>query len=266
MVECSERVVGIITPWNGPFVMGMNPTCQALLAGNAVVLKPSEVTPFAGRLVKSVLEDAGLPPDLIQVVDGDGETGAALVEAGVDKISFTGSTRTGRKVGEICGRNLVQCSLELGGKDPMIVCADADIERAAGGAVFGAMFNTGQYCSSMERCYVVGSQGDRFTQLCVEKVQSLRMAADGHYDIAPMIWDRQIQVIERHIKDAVEKGAKVLVGGERDGQFFQPTVITDVTHDMLIMTEETFGPILPIMKVNSEEEASSQERHQRQRR
>src|SRR5499427_4385030 len=172
-------VVGIITPWNGPFVLSLNPTVQALMAGNCVVLKPSEVTPFSGKLVGELFAEAGLPQDVLSVLEGDGETGAALVEAGVDKISFTGSVRTGRKVGEACGRNLVPCTLELGGKDPMIVCADADLERAAGGAVFGALMNAGQYCCSTERVYVVEPVADEFTRRVVDKVKSLRQARDG---------------------------------------------------------------------------------------
>jgi succinate-semialdehyde dehydrogenase/glutarate-semialdehyde dehydrogenase len=157
-------VVAIITPWNFPFLLSLNPTVQALVAGNAVLLKPSEVTPFSGRLVAELFRDAGLPEGVLQVLLGDGETGAALVEAGVDKVSFTGSVDTGRKVAEACARQLLPCTLELGGKDPMIVCADADLERAAKGAVYGAFANAGQVCISTERVYVVdevASSGDR---------------------------------------------------------------------------------------------------------
>lgn len=248
-------VIGIITPWNGPFVMGMNPAAGALVAGNAVILKPSEVTPYCGGLAQEVFRAAGLPEDLFQVLRGDGETGQALLEARPDKVSFTGSTATGRKVGEFCGRELIPCSLELGGKDPMIVLEDADIERAAGGAVFGAMFNTGQYCSSMERCYVVDSVADRFIDLCVERVRALKIGSEGHYDIAPMIWDKQLEKVEAQVQDALKHGARALVGGERDGAFFQPTVLVDLNHEMRIMREETFGPILPIIRVKDEEEA-----------
>src|SRR5271166_1823658 len=165
-------VVGIITPWNFPFILSLNPTAQALMAGNTVVLKPSEVTPFSGRLVGDLFREAGLPADVLTVVEGDGETGGALVEAGVDKISFTGSVRTGRKVGEACGRNLVPCTLELGGKDPMVVCADADIARAAQGAVFGAFMNAGQFCCSTERVYVVEGVADEFTRQVVERTKT----------------------------------------------------------------------------------------------
>jgi succinate-semialdehyde dehydrogenase/glutarate-semialdehyde dehydrogenase len=244
-------VVGIITPWNGPFILGLNPTCQALMAGNAVILKPSEVTPKSGELVGELFREAGLPEDLLQVVTGDGKVGAELVDSGVDKISFTGSVATGRKVGEACGRNLIPCTLELGGKDAMIVCADADLDRAIGGAVFGSFFNAGQFCCGTERVYVHESIVDEFTRRVVEKTQTLRQGDD----IGPMIWERQLDVIERHMKDARDKGAKVLCGGTRDGRFYAPTVLVDVTHDMLIMKEETFGPILPIVRFSDDDDA-----------
>ena len=252
-------VVGVITPWNGPFILSLNPTVQALMAGNAVIVKPSEVTPFSGKLVARLFGEAGLPENVLQVIEGDGETGAALVEAGVDKISFTGSVATGRKVGEACGRNLIPCTLELGGKDPMIVCADADLERAAGGAVFGSFMNTGQYCCSTERVYVVESVADEFTRRVLEKTMALRQGKEGEFDLGPMIWPQQLQVIDRQMEDAVKKGAKVLCGGKRNlalgDLFYEPTVLTQVSHDMLVMTEETFGPILPIVRVKDEEEA-----------
>ncbi len=252
-------VIGVITPWNGPFILSLNPTVQALMAGNAVIVKPSEVTPFSGKLVAQLFTEAGLPQDVLQVIEGDGETGAALVDSGVDKISFTGSVRTGRKVGEACGKNLIPCTLELGGKDAMIVCADADLERAAGGAVFGGFMNTGQYCCATERVYVVEAAADELIRRVVEKVKALRQGTTGQFDVGPMIWPPQLAVIDRQMEDAVKKGATILTGGKRNpilgDMFYEPTVLTDVTHDMLIMTEETFGPILPIMRVKSEEEA-----------
>jgi acyl-CoA reductase-like NAD-dependent aldehyde dehydrogenase len=252
-------VIGIITPWNGPFILSLNPTVQALMAGNTVVLKPSEVTPFSGKLVAELFRDAGLPEDVVIVVEGDGETGAALVDAGVDKISFTGSVRTGRKIGEACGRSLTPCTLELGGKDPMIVCADADVVRAAGGAVFGAMMNCGQFCSSTERVYVVEAVADEFIGRVVEKVKTLKLGTAGDFDLGPIIWPNQLEIIERHVQDAVAKGAKLLTGGRRAKEmgklFYEPTVLVDVTHDMALMREETFGPILPIVRVRDENEA-----------
>ena len=252
-------VVGIITPWNGPFILSLNPTVQALMAGNAVLLKPSEVTPYSGRLVADLFEAAGLPEGLLSVLLGDGETGRALAEVGVNKISFTGSVETGRKVAEACARQLLPCTLELGGKDPMIVCSDANIERASAGALFGAFMNTGQVCCSIERVYVMDEVADEFIAKVLEKTQALRQGANGEADIGSICWPNQLEVIERHIADAKAKGAKVLAGGRRnpnlEGLFYEPTVLTDVTHDMAIMREETFGPILPIMRVRDEEEA-----------
>ncbi len=252
-------VVGIITPWNFPFILSLNPTVQALMAGNTVVLKPSEVTPFSGQLLEVLFREAGLPENVFQVVLGDGETGGALCEAGVDKISFTGSVRTGRKVGEACGRNLIPCTLELGGKDPMIVCGDADLERAANGAVWGAFNNSGQVCTSTERVYVVDEVADAFTRKVVEKTAALRQGAGGEIDVGALIFPNQLEIIERHVEDARTKGARVLTGGRRnphyEGYFYEPTVLTDVTHDMAIMREETFGPVLPIMRVPNEQAA-----------
>ena len=188
-------VVGIITPWNFPFVLSLNPTAQALMAGNSVVLKPSEATTFSGRLVEEIFAAAGLPEGVFNLVVGDGETGAALVDAGVDKITFTGSVATGRKVAEACGRNLVPCTLELGGKDPMIVCADADIERAARGAVYGAFSNSGHVCTSTERAYVVEEVADEFTRRCVEETAALRQGAEGEFDVGAIIWPPQLDVM-----------------------------------------------------------------------
>ena len=252
-------VIGVITPWNGPFVLALNPTVQALMAGNAVVVKPSEVTPFSGKLVGELLKEAGLPPDVLQVLEGDGETGAALVEGGIDKIAFTGSVATGRKIGEACGRNLIPCTLELGGKNPSIICADADISRAAKGCVVGAFFNAGQFCCATARVYVVDSVADRFTQGVVDYVRSLKQGTSGDYDLGPAIWSRQMEVIERHVKDAVARGAKVLVGGAKNRElgdlFFEPTVLTQVNGEMQVMREETFGPVMTIVRVRDEAEA-----------
>ncbi len=252
-------VVGIITPWNFPFILSLNPTAQALVAGNAVVLKPSEVTPFSGSLVEELFTAVGLPEGVLSIVHGDGETGAALLDCGVDKISFTGSVATGRRVAETCGRNLVPCTLELGGKDPMIVCADADLDRAAKGAVYGAFCNSGQVCTSTERVYVVEEVADEFTRKVVRETSGLRQGAEGEFDIGAIIRPEQLEIIEDHVRDATAKGARVLAGGRRnpncEGYFFEPTVLTDVTHDMRVMREETFGPILPIMRVRDEEEA-----------
>jgi len=252
-------VVGIITPWNFPFVLALNPTAQALMAGNAVVLKPSEATPFSAQCIEEIFSAAGLPEGLFNLVTGDGQTGEALVEGGVDKISFTGSVATGRRVAEICGRNLVPCTLELGGKDPMIVCADADLDRASRGAVFGAFSNSGQVCISTERVYVVEEVAEEFTRRCVERAGELRQGANGEFDVGSIILPRQLDIIESHVEDAVAQGARVLTGGRRNpnesGYFYEPTILVDVTQDMRVMREETFGPVLPIMRVPDEAEA-----------
>jgi succinate-semialdehyde dehydrogenase/glutarate-semialdehyde dehydrogenase len=251
-------VVGIITPWNGPFILALNPAVQALMAGNTVVIKPSEVTPLSGRLVADLFREAGLPEDVLTVIEGDGETGAALIDAGVDKISFTGSVATGRKVGEACGRNLIPCTLELGGKDAAIVCADADLERTAKGIVFAAFMNGGQFCCGTERMYVVDEIADQLIPMIVEQVRALRHGSEGEYDIGPMIWNKQVDLVERHVEDARAKGATILCGGKRGelgDMYYEPTVLTDVTPDMAIMCEETFGPVLPIVRVRDEAEA-----------
>lgn len=252
-------VVGLITPWNAPVVLAVNPLAQALMAGNAVVHKPSEVTPFSAVLIEEFTRDAGFPEHLYQVLQGDGQTGADLIEAGVDKISFTGSVATGRKVGEACGRNLIPATLELGGKDAMIVCADADLDRAAEGAVRGACWNSGHYCCSTERVYVPEPVYEPFVQKVVAHASALRQRGDEPCDVGAVFWDRQMEIIESHMADAKARGAKVLVGGRRNpalrGSYFEPTVLVDVNHEMQIMQRETFGPIVAIQKVRDEDEA-----------
>ena len=252
-------VVGIITPWNGPFILAMNQAVQALMAGNSVIIKGSEVTPASTRLVCDFFEEAGLPDGVLQYLTGDGETGAALVESDVDKISFTGSVATGRKVAEACGRRLIPCTLELGGKDAMIVCADADLDRAAAGALIGSCMNTGQYCCGTERIYVVEEVYDEFVDKVVAGAAQLRQGDSGEFDVGAIFWDRQLDVISRHVDDAVAKGATVRVGGRRNpnlkGLYYEPTVLTDVHHGMDVMRDETFGPVIPIMKVPDEKEA-----------
>ena len=252
-------VVGIITPWNYPFLLALNPTVQALMAGNAVVLKPSEATPDSGRLLAELWREAGLPPGVFELVQGDGETGAALVESGVDKISFTGSVSVGRRVAEACGRRLVPCTLELGGKDPMIVLEDADLDRAARAAVYGAFGNAGQVCMSVERVYVVDAVADAFTRKVLEHTAALRQGSEGEFDVGPMIRAEALDKVEEHVRDAVERGARLLAGGRRNpaelGPFFEPTVLDEVSHEMRVMREETFGPVLPILRVRDEEEA-----------
>lgn len=244
-------VVAVISPWNGPFILSLNPAVQAMLAGNTVIIKPSEVTPFSGLLVEELFREAGLPQGVLQVLTGDGETGAALIAGGVNKVTFTGSVATGRKVGVACAEQLIPCTLELGGKDPMVICADADLERAAGGAIFGSLMNSGQFCSSTERIYVVKEVADAFIAKVCAKVDALELGRD----LGPFIFERQCAIVARHVDEAVAAGAKVLRGGKAEGNYYLPTVITDLTHDMALMTEETFGPVIAIKVVADEAEA-----------
>jgi acyl-CoA reductase-like NAD-dependent aldehyde dehydrogenase len=253
-------VVGVIAPWNYPITLGVGDALPALMAGNSVVIKPSEITPLATRMMVDAAREVGFPEDVFLLATGDGATGAALVDT-ADMIMFTGSTKTGRKVGARCGERLIPCSLELGGKDPAIVLADADLERAANVVTEWGMRNAGQICMSIERVYVEAPVYDEFVGKVEQKVRALRQGAPGKtgsVDVGAITFPPQADTIEAHVRDAVDKGARVLVGGHRGagpGRFFQPTVLVDVDHSMQCMTDETFGPTLPIMKVADEEEA-----------
>src|SRR3954451_8011359 len=253
-------VVGIIGPWNYPLTNSFGDAIPALAAGNTVVLKPSEVTPLTSLLMAECLRVSGAPEDVYIPVPGYGETGAALVEH-VDMVMFTGSTATGKKIMAKAAERLIPVSLELGGKDPMIVLDDADVERAANAAVHYAMQNAGQTCISVERVYVEEPVYDEFVAKVTDKVRGLRQGVPGGpgtTDVGAITFEPQLDVIERHVEDARAKGATVLVGGHarrEGGRFFEPTVLTDVDHTMLAMQEETFGPTLPIMKVRDDEEA-----------
>jgi acyl-CoA reductase-like NAD-dependent aldehyde dehydrogenase len=252
-------VVGVIAPWNYPLNTSMGDCIPALAAGNAVVLKPSEVTPLSSLLMAEGLRECGLPPDVLQVATGAGETGAAVIDA-VDMVMFTGSTATGRKVAERAARTLTPVSLELGGKDPMVVLADADLERAANAAVYYGMQNGGQTCISVERVYVEAPVYDDFVARVTGKVRALRQGAPagpGSVEVGAVTHPPQLDIVARHVDAARAAGARVLVGGgERSGpgRFYAPTVLVDVDHGMAAMTEETFGPTLPIMKVADAEE------------
>ncbi len=251
-------VIGAITPWNYPLAISMSSVAISLAAGNAVVLKPSEYTPGTGALVVELAAEATGLPDLAQLATGDGRTGAALCQAGVDKIAFTGSTASGAKVMEAAARTLTPVVLELGGKDAMIVCEDADLERAARGAVWSAFYGCGQTCMSVERAYVVDPIYDEFVRQAVQFARRVRTSDEPEAMIGSLIAPFQRDKIDAQVKDAAAKGARVLLGGrplDGPGYFYAPTVVTDVSHDMLLMREETFGPVLPIMRVADEEEA-----------
>ncbi len=251
-------VIGVIGPWNYPIFTPMGSIAYALAAGNAVVFKPSELTPLVALEVSRLAADTLSVPDVLQVVTGRGPAGAALARGAIDKLAFTGSPATGRKVMIAAAERLTPVLLELGGKDPMIVLADADLDKAAEAAVFGAMTNAGQACVSIERCYVHSAVYDRFVDKVVSGVNDLRLGgADAQ--IGHITLGAQVDIIRRHLDDAKKKGAKFLTGDGPDGpiagNFVHPTVLVDVTDDMLVMTEETFGPLLPIARVSDANEA-----------
>ncbi len=254
-------VVGIISPWNFPWATPLDEVVMALMAGNAVVVKPSELTPLTALKIGSVFKQAQLPDGLLEIVTGDGSTGAALVEAGVNKIMFTGSVNTGKRVAEAAAKHLTPVVLELGGKDPMIVLEDANLANTARAAVWGAFCNSGQACASIERCYVHESVAQQFIDLVVKETELLKQdkASTDAIDIGAMTNERQLEIVEDHVSGAVEHGAEVLTGGHRlnhsRGWFHEPTVVTGVDHSMKLMRDETFGPVLPIMTFKTDEEA-----------
>jgi acyl-CoA reductase-like NAD-dependent aldehyde dehydrogenase len=255
-------VVGVISPWNYPLTLAMTPVVTALFAGNTVVLKPSEVTPLTGLFIGDLFASAGAGgpfEGIVQVVTGRGRTGEALVRSGVQKVCFTGSAATGRRVMKAAADTLTPVLLELGGKDPMIVCADADLDRAAAAAVWGSFQNSGQTCMSVERVYVEAPVYDEFVEKVVARTRAVRQGTGTSSDIGSMTFPPQLEVVERHLVDAMAKGATALTGGRRvpgrDGLWFEPTVLVDVDHDMDIMRDETFGPVLPVMKVADTDEA-----------
>src|SRR5882724_4134702 len=256
-------VIGVISPWNYPFSVSAVQTLSALATGNAVVLKPSEFTPFSSLELQKLLGEAGLDPDLLQVITGDGAAGAALLAAKIQKVVFTGSVATGKRVAQAAAARLLPVVLELGGKDPMIVLEDADINVASSAAVWGAFMNAGQTCLSVERCYVHEKIYTKFLEACVTKTGKLRLGpgTDPNIDAGPMIHERQLRIVQSHVEDAVAHGARLLAGGKLVLQlgpnFFAPTILADVDHSMLIMREETFGPVLPICSFQTEDEAVS---------
>ena len=256
-------VVGVISPWNYPLVLSMGPIMAALFAGNTVVLKPSEVTPNVGIFVGKIFEEVGIREgrfeNLVKVVTGDGKVGDQLVRSGVDKICFTGSVKTGQLVMKTAAESLTPVVLELGGKDPMVVLKDADVARAAKGAVWGAFTNSGQTCMAVERVYVEKPIFNEFVDKVVELTASLRQGVGAGNDLGAMTWVKQTNIVRSHLKDAIEKGAKVLIGGEDievgGRESISPAVLVNVDHTMDIMMEETFGPILPVMAVEDADEA-----------
>ncbi len=252
-------VIGVISPWNFPLVMSLGEALPALMAGNAVVIKPSELTPLSALFGGEIAAKAGFPENLLQIVIGRGATGEALVDH-ADMIAFTGSVETGRRVMRRAAERLIPVSLELGGKDPMIVLKDADLDRAAGACVWGALMNCGQTCISIERVYVEASVHQQFTDKVLERVRAIRQgASENEVDIGCMTSEEQLKTVATQVEEAVAKGAKVRTGGRRNpgllGYYYEPTVLTDVTQSMSIMANETFGPVIPIVKVKDAEDA-----------
>ncbi|KAA0102559.1 aldehyde dehydrogenase family protein [Mycolicibacterium sp. P1-5] len=251
-------LVGIIEPWNFPLAMLALDVVPALASGAAVLLKPSEVTPLSAVEFARGWTEVGAPP-VLGLATGYGETGAAVIN-NADYLHFTGSTATGRKVAVACAEQLKPFSLELGGKDPAIVLADADVDRAANGIAWGGMFNSGQVCISVERVYVEAPIYDEFVAKLTANVRNIRQGQEDSgfkYDTGAMATAAQRDIVERHVKEAVDAGARVLTGGKPTGvgTFFEPTVLADVTPTMTCIAEETFGPTLPVVKVADEEEA-----------
>ena len=256
-----KGVVGIISPWNYPFTMALCDGIPALLAGNAVVAKPDAQTMLSALFAAQLLEEAGLPADLWQVVAGPGpELGPALVE-GADYVCFTGSTATGRIIAKQCAERLIGCSLELGGKNPILVLRDADIEKAAEGAVRASFSNAGQLCVSMERMYVADQVYDRFVERFVSRTEAMTLGASLEWgvDMGSLISQQQLEAVTAHVQDAVTKGARVLTGGKARPDlgpfFYEPTILEGVTPDMTCFGHETFGPVIALYRFHDEGEA-----------
>jgi len=260
-------VVGVIAPWNYPWSIPFGEVAIALMAGNGVVLKPASLTPLIGERIRMIFEKAGFPEGLVRTVHGGGRIGDALVKSSAGKIFFTGSVEVGRKVGVECAKRMKGSVLELGGKDPAIVCADADLANAISGAVWGGFANAGQTCSGIERVYVHRDVADRFVEGIVRETERLTVGDPGEWttEIGPMVSAEQADLVTELVDDAIASGAKRLTGGPTKvkgaasknltGRFIAPTVLTGVTHEMRIMREEIFGPVLPIVTVESEQEA-----------
>lgn len=253
-------VVGVIAPWNYPWSIPFGEVAIALMCGNGVVLKPASLTPLIGQRIQQVFERAGVPEGLVRTVHGGGAVGQALVESSAAKIFFTGSVEVGRGVGVACAERMKGSVLELGGKDPMIVCADADIGNAVSGALWGGFANAGQTCAGIERVYVMRDVAERFTEALVAGARGLTVGDPMSWDseIGPMVSREQLELVDELVQDAVASGATLRCGGRVQGaeaDFYAPVVLTGATHDMRIMREEIFGPVVPVVEVDSEDEA-----------
>jgi succinate-semialdehyde dehydrogenase/glutarate-semialdehyde dehydrogenase len=254
----------IISPWNFPFTIPAGAVLMNLIAGNGVLLKPASLTPLIGYKIRELFDEAGLDPKLFQVISGPGRMAEELIHKGAPLlgfVNFTGSTSVGKVVASVCGKNLIPCSMELGGKDPAIVCEDADIALAARSIIHGAFGNSGQICASVERVYAHKKVFDAFVKEVVRVTKNLRQdnpVLNSDAEVGAMTSEEQLHIVEGQLEDAVRKGANVLTGGKRSalgGMYFEPTVLTGITEDMEVLREETFGPLLPIMPVEDDGEA-----------
>lgn len=254
-------VVLVISPWNYPLQLAMVPVISAIAAGNSVILKPTEVTPMVGKCMEKIFKEAGLPEDVVQVAHGGKELGAELTKGKPDYIFFTGSVRTGKIIQAQAAEDLIPTTLELGGKDPMIVMDDANLDRAAKGAVWGAFTNSGQVCMSVERLYVHKNVYNPFLEKLKIEAGKLTQGTDANADVGSMTFPQQLDTIRAHVDDALKNGAVLETGDAPENwdgsMFLKPMILTNVTQDMKIVQEETFGPILPILQFESEDEVIS---------
>jgi succinate-semialdehyde dehydrogenase/glutarate-semialdehyde dehydrogenase len=251
-------VIGVISPWNYPFILSMSPVITALFGGNGAVLKPSEYTPYTGLFAEDLTRDAGLPQGLVQVIVGPGLTGEALVRSGVDKVVFTGGSATGRKVLASAAESLTPVILELGGKDAAIVLEDAPLDRAAKGVLWGGLQNAGQACIGVERVFVVEEVYDLFLRHLLDEVRKIRAGSTPGVDMGPMVVPGQLRKVEEQLQDVLDRGGQVLAGGHRAdpaSNVFHPTILGDVPPASAVLHEETFGPLIPLVRVKNQEEA-----------
>lgn len=257
-IEYKPRgTVLVISPWNFPFQLSLAPVLSALVAGNSVILKPSEVTPLVGQIIEKIFQDINFPKHVLQVAHGGKEVGAALVDEKPDYIFFTGSVATGKRIQVEAAKNLIPTTLELGGKDPMIILEDANLERAVQAALWGGLTNSGQVCMSVERMYVHERIADAFSARLVEEAKKIKRGLSHEDDFGSMTFAGQVDIVRDHLNDALEKGANVLLGPKQidDGMHLQPIILNEVNHEMKVMHEETFGPVLPIYPFKTVEEA-----------
>lgn len=253
-------VIANISAWNYPYFVGVNVFCPALLTGNAVLYKPSEISALTGLSIAELLYESGIPDDVFIPIIGDAFAGQELLKWPVSGVFFTGSYRTGRAIADIVSRRFARLQLELGGKDPVYICDDVNIQQAATIAADGAFYNTGQSCCSVERIYVHGGIYDRFVEAFLAEVQSFKVGdpLDEETYIGPVAREAQIKILEAQVQDAVSQGARLALGGkriDRKGYYFEPTVLLDVDHNMSVMREESFGPIIGVMRVKDDRQA-----------